>query len=147
MLMDPGILGDAVMRSWMTAYLLPQSIHVLNALDREQARQAAYELCLTVEIFRRMHGEYPESLEALVPEFLDQLPRDLFGSKPAERMLMIRREAKVLEESSEENAAPPMPGLIIYSRSGNGTDDGGDIARQTEDIGIRIPISSVRKSN
>ena len=131
----------------MTLYLLPSSIHALNALDREQARQSAYELCLTVEIFRRVHGEYPETLEALVPEILDRVPPDLFGSGPAERMLMIRRDVQVPEEPTEEEAALPRPGLIIYSRGVNGTDDGGDIARQTEDIGIRIPISSAPDLN
>jgi hypothetical protein len=131
----------------MSLSLLPSSIHALNALDREQARQAAYELCVTVELFRRMHGEYPESLETLVPEFLDEVPRDLYGSDPAKRMLMIIREAQVQEEPAEEEAPLPLPGLIIYSRASNGTDDGGDIARQTEDIGIRIPISSALNLN
>lgn len=146
-LMDPGTLNNAVMRSWMTLNLLPSSTHALEALDREQARQAAYELCLSVELFRRKHNEYPETLEALVPEFLDQVPRDLYGSDPAKRMLMIRREAQVQEEPTEEETPLPLPGLIIYSRAGNGTDDGGDIARQTEDIGIRIPIRSALNLN
>jgi hypothetical protein len=146
-LMDTGTLGDAVMRSRMALSLAPSSIHVLDSIDREQARQLAYELCFTVELFRRKHGEYPESLETLVPEFLDQVPRDPFGSKLTERMLMIRREARVQERSTEDEAALQRPCLIIYSRGGNGMDDGGEIARQTEDIGIRIPINTVPKSN
>ncbi|MFT4554951.1 MAG: hypothetical protein ACI93T_001753 [Porticoccaceae bacterium] len=146
-LMNVSTLNDAMMRSMMAQHFIPSSIQILKMIDRGQARQAAYELCLTVEIFRRMHGEYPESLEALVPEILDRVPPDLFGSGPAERMLMIRRDVQVPEEPTEEEAELPRPGLIIYSRGVNGTDDGGDIARQTEDIGIRIPISSAPDLN
>lgn len=144
-LMDVSILDKAVMRSMMAQHLFPSSFNILTTSDREQALQKAYELCLSVEIFRRMHGEYPESLDALVPQVLDQVPRDLFGSKPAERMLMIL--VQVPEEPIEEETTLPGPGLIIYSRADNGTDDGGDIDGQTEDIGIRIPIDSAADLN
>ena len=146
-LMDVGVLNDVLMRSIMAQHHFPMSVKLLESIDREQARQTAYELCLTVELFRRQHGEYPESLEALVPEFLDQVPRDPFGSKPTERMLMIRREPKLQEELLKENARHSLPGLIIYSRDTNGTDDGGYFGNLIEDHGIRIPISSAQKMN
>ena len=146
-LMDVSTLDNALLRSTMALHFIPSSIQLLKTIDREQARQVAYELSLSVELFRRKHDEYPETLEALVPEFLDQVPRDLFGSGPAERMLMIRRDVQGSEEPTEEEATFSRPGLTIYSRAGNGTDDGGDIARQTEDIGIRIPIRSALNLN
>jgi hypothetical protein len=146
-LMDAGALNDVLMRSIMAQHHFPMSFKLLEIIDREQARQTAYELCLTVELFRRQHGEYPESLEALVPEFLDQVPRDQFGSKPTERMLMIRREPKVQEESPKENARHSLPGLIIYSRGTNETDDNGYFGNLIEDIGIRIPIGSASNLN
>jgi hypothetical protein len=143
-LMDAGTLNDVLMRSIMAQHHFSMSFKLLEYIDLEQARQAAYELCLTAELFRRKYGEYPESLEALVPEFLDQVPRDLFGSQPTERMLMIRREPKVQEELPKENAFHLLPGLIIYSRGTNGTDDNGYFGHLIEDHGIRIPISSAR---
>lgn len=146
-LMDTALLNDAVMRSMMAGSLCTSPFQLLRTVDHERSRQAAYELCLTVELFRRKNGDYPETLDALVPDFLDHIPRDPYGSNPTERMLMTRREAEVPDELLNGGSPPSVPSLVIYGRGINGTDDGGDIARQTADIGIKIPINSSRDLN
>jgi len=61
---------------------------------------------LACKIFRDRYGKYPENLEALVPEILDELPIDPFTGKP-------------LVYKVENNE------LIIYSFGSNEKDDGG----------------------
>jgi hypothetical protein len=35
-----------------------------------------------LERYRPAHGQYPETLEALVPQFVDKLPHDIVGGQP-----------------------------------------------------------------
>ena len=107
--------------------------------DREQIHQTVLELSLTTELFRRKHGRYPETLAALVPGFIDEIPRDLYGTAPGEKILMARREAEDVETGSEKEDFYSGPGLVIYSRGQNGIDDGGELRR--DDIGLKIPVS------
>ena len=147
-LMDPGPLNAAVMRSVLARLVVPSVSNCVTALDCEHARQDALELSLMAEMFRRKHGEYPETLEALVPEFLSEVPRDWMGSVPAEKMLLIRVEPEPVElpEGGSEpvlNELPSAGGLIIYSR-GRISGDGGGTIDDGSDVGIRIPISQAK---
>jgi hypothetical protein len=141
-LMDVHALDNALTRSRLAQWLGPNIHNLLDMTDREQAQHTALKLCLTVEIFRRERGKYPEKLDDLVPEFLEEIPRDLYGTALSERMLMIRREAEASETDSEKKDFYSGPGLVIYSRGKNGIDDGGELRRA--DIGLKIPIDSDR---
>lgn len=61
---------------------------------------------LACRIFKSRTGEYPDGLDALVPDILSELPVDPFTGKP----LVYRREGK---------------GFIAYSLGSNLKDDGG----------------------
>jgi hypothetical protein len=145
-LMAVRTLDKALMRSPLVRNVILRFSDLVEVTDREQARQVAIELCLCVELFRRKYGEYPETIQKLVPEFLDKLPRDLFGSGPTERMLMTRRDIEEpVADDEEEVALVTRPWLIIYSRGLNGGDDGG-IVVTLDDIGIRIPLEPAESS-
>ena len=60
-----------------------------------------------LERHRLAHGEYPETLNALVPQYFDKLPHDAITGEP----LKYRRSGD--------------GGFILYSVGWNGTDDGG----------------------
>jgi len=62
---------------------------------------------LALEIHRLARGEYPDSLDALAPQFNAAVPHDVIGGKP----LKYRRE--------------PDGRFILYSIGWNETDDGG----------------------
>lgn len=47
-----------------------------NSALEERARQAALEALLAAQAYRRDTGEFPESLDALVPEYLEAVPLD-----------------------------------------------------------------------
>jgi hypothetical protein len=64
-------------------------------------------IACALERFRIAHGEYPENLDALVPQFLDTIPNDVVGGGP----LHYRRAADGT--------------FVLYSVGWNGRDDGG----------------------
>ncbi|MGZ0173862.1 MAG: hypothetical protein ACKVHE_30490 [Planctomycetales bacterium] len=137
-LMNVNALDDALTRSRMAQWLGPNIHSLLGMTDREQVNQVALELCLTAELFRRKREKYPENLEDLVPDFIDEIPRDLYGRAPNERMLMARQEPDDSESDSERKDFYSGPGLVIYCRGENGIDDGGELRRA--DIGLKIPV-------
>lgn len=141
-LMNVKVLDDALARSKLAGNLRPRLDYVLAWTDREQAIQTALELCLTVELFRRKRGRYPETLEELVPEFIAEIPRDLYGTTPEERMLMTRQTVSDVDDEPEEKDYYSRPGLVIYCRGENGIDDGGEI-RLLADIGLKIPLEPI----
>jgi hypothetical protein len=140
-LIDPRTL-DALLKRSPVAEMFGSDFSLIEESDDEQALQSALELCLSVELFRRRHGRYPETLEALVPEFVDEVPRDVFGPTSADRMLMIRREDAPPVKSGAghpEELPDAAPSLVIYSRGSDGIDDTGQIS-YGGDIGLRIPL-------
>jgi len=70
-------------------------------------------IAIACELFRRKHGELPESLDALAPEFLEKVPNDPFDGKP----LRYSKEKK-----------------IIYSVGENLIDSGGISEREIKKI-------------
>jgi hypothetical protein len=72
---------------------------------------------IALERYRLVRGEFPESLDALAPQFIAKLPHDIIGGQP----LHYRRD-------------PPSPGsgaasgqFVLYSVGWNETDDGGEV--------------------
>ncbi len=81
-----------------------------NFLKNVAYAQASVDLARTaiaLERYRLAHGEYPESLDALAPQFISKVPHDVIGGQP----LKYRREADGL--------------FVLYSIGWNETDDGG----------------------
>jgi hypothetical protein len=86
-------------------------------------------VALAAERYRRAHGRWPASLDALVPDFLPQVLRDPYDGQP----LRMRR----LDN-----------GIVIYSIGPDGEDNGGTINRSKSyrysaeekgyDMGIRL---------
>jgi hypothetical protein len=72
------------------------------------------EIACALERYRLAHGEYPETLEALVPQFIERLPHDIINGQP----LKYRRVEGM--------------GFLLYSVGWNGTDDGGRTVSNAE---------------
>jgi hypothetical protein len=68
-------------------------------------------LACALERYRLAHGQFPDKLEALAPEFLPTLPHDVIGGEPYK----YRRNDDT---------------FLLYSIGWNGTDDGGNVARK-----------------
>ena len=90
-----------------------------NAFDRNNVRFDLLRLAVALERYKAASGDYPVTLDALVPAYLAEVPLDPFtDGKPVTYKLA----------PDEETA------FLLYSFGENETDDGGD---EREDIVIR----------
>jgi len=103
-------------RSHLTPYNYLENIFLpaLGACAKKAAyTQAAADMArtaLALERYRLAHGNFPDSLTALVPQFLAQIPHDVIGGQP----LKYRR--------TDDGR------FVLYSIGWNETDDGGVVA-------------------
>ncbi len=91
-------------------FLLPA---VAKAVERSAYAQAAVDeaaVACALERYRLAHGAYPDSLDALPPQFIARLPRDIISGEP----LKYRR-------TSDGQ-------YLLYSVGWNEKDDGGVVA-------------------
>lgn len=72
-----------------------------------QTRVNQAQIACALERFRLAQGEYPETLDALVPQFIEKIPQDIIGGQP----LHYRR--------TEDGQ------FLLYSVGWNETNDGG----------------------
>ncbi len=109
-------------------YLVGQVLPSIDGCIAIGARRAASTMSLDVaiaaELFRREHGELPEVLADLVPEYLPAVPLDPFDGKPLRYVV-------------EDDA------FVIYSVGANLKDDAGDVEHDDAtghfpDVGIRV---------
>jgi len=80
---------------------------------------------IAAERYRLATGRLPESLDELVPAYLDQVPTDLFAEGQPLKLAVTDR------------------GIVIYSIGDDTIDDGGDVIaeenkRAGPDIGFRL---------
>lgn len=86
--------------------LLPAIARFPNDVARADARSRAIATVLAVRLFKMEKGRYPQSLDELVPEYLENVPLDPFDLKP---LRYRKRQGK----------------WIVYSIGPDGKDDGG----------------------
>jgi len=86
---------------------IPHAVAQLLAYSQASMDQAT--LGCALERYRIAHGQFPETLDALVPRFMAQVPRDVVNGQP----MHYRRL--------------PNGQFILYSIGWNQTDDGGQV--------------------
>ncbi len=125
--LDPAELDQAVSRLMLTRIFVPspQSFEQLTGFAyRDRARQAALEIGLAAQAFKRERGEFPEETTSLVPAFLDHWPIDPFS--PTGQPMRYRRE----------NATS----ATVWSVGPNGNDDNGEVIcieqKLAKDVGL-----------
>jgi len=75
---SPALRGSNLVRM-----LLPATEAAIRPFDRELENRRALELTLALRLWQLEHGgNYPETLEALVPSILDRLPLDPYSGRP-----------------------------------------------------------------
>jgi hypothetical protein len=99
---------------FFSALLLPAISGVASKAAFAQTGADLAVLACALQRYRLAHGEYPENLDALVPQFVEKLPHDLITAQP----LKYRRT---------ENGR-----YVLYSVGWNETDDGGNARRLSE---------------
>jgi len=94
-----------------------QAVMMMSALGVSAVKTAAIQtsvnlarVAIALERYHLAHGEYPETLDALAPQFIETIPHDIIGGQP----LHYRRQANGQ--------------FVLYSIGWNETDDGGQVA-------------------
>jgi hypothetical protein len=85
---------------------------ISRAVERFTSIQSSIDLArvaCALERYRLAHGEYPETLDALAPQFIEKLPHDIINGQP----LHYRR--------TDDGQ------FVLYSVGWNETDDGGTV--------------------
>lgn len=90
----------------LSRLVVPDISFAIKANIRAGTQLRVARVGLAVERYRLTHGELPESLDDLVPEFIDAVPKDPFGDGPVKYKLL-------------EN------GFMVYSIGVDEEDDGG----------------------
>jgi type II secretory pathway pseudopilin PulG len=67
---------------FLAAHALPSFTRATQVLARNQTRVNQALLACALERYRLAHGQYPETLDALVPQFTARLPHDIIGGQP-----------------------------------------------------------------
>ena len=89
--------------------LLPALGNAVKKFARAQSSVDLTQVAIALERYRLAHGEFPEALDTLVPQFIAKLPHDIINGQP----LHYRR-------TSDRQ-------FVLYSVGWNETDDGGEV--------------------
>jgi hypothetical protein len=117
---SPGVLKDGQARlekfvsrkspfGILTALAVPNFQKAVQTMAKNQNLANQALIACALEHYRLAHGEYPESLGALTPDFLKTIPHDVINGDP-------------LKYSASAN------GFLLYSIGWNETDEGGKAA-------------------
>ncbi|MFW5856861.1 MAG: hypothetical protein ACOCX4_03200 [Planctomycetota bacterium] len=106
-------LDDLPRYAILSRLILPALDRIFMNDARVLARVRAARVALAADRYRAANGAFPETLDALVPEFLDAVPLDPFDGMP----LRYRRTGG---------------GCLVYSIGDDGDDDGGDAPRRPD---------------
>ncbi len=123
--LDPAAIDRAINRSFVARQLLPAMKQFDNAMRRQAAKQTALEIVLATQAYRREHGEFPDSLQRLVPDYLTSVPAD--PCDPLGGPVSYRRDDVL-------NA-------VVWSVGEDGVDGGGDVddaKTRSSDVGFTL---------
>ncbi len=99
-----------------------------NEVDRsrqqDDARQAGLDVVLASHQYQRNHGEFPNSIEQLVPNFLDSVPIDPMDDTGAPLRYRLETDGTA----------------VVWSVGPDGIDDDGYVELNNKDTGYRIRL-------
>jgi hypothetical protein len=107
----------------MTGNTMPAIHHAAMAAARSDGSNRCIDAAIAIELFRRREGKLPESLEELVPDFLEAVPIDPFDGKPIR--YIVKKDA-----------------YLIYTCGTDRVDGGGIEDDARSDAVIRIDLKS-----
>jgi|GEM_PF-3168003 len=73
---------DNILGRIFLSIITPATSAILKARLREQSHISATEAFLALTLYKREHGEFPATLDALVPAYLPAVPRDYLDGAP-----------------------------------------------------------------
>lgn len=127
----------AELPSWSapaTCLVLPAYAHLGSTFAAVEARVACARTALALERYRLTHGQYPATLDALVPDILPQVPLDPFDGKPLRyindgKRVAVYSVGQNLQDdggSEEEVGSPHRPKDIVFTLRPARVEEGGE---------------------
>jgi hypothetical protein len=107
------VVGHFSPYTFFARIAIPNFSRATQTLAHNQTLVNEGQVACALERYRLAHGEYPEALQALVPQFIEALPHEIVNGEP----LKYRRT--------------PEGGFLLYSIGWNGIDDGGIAGKTT----------------
>ncbi|HVX60544.1 MAG TPA: hypothetical protein VHC19_08080 [Pirellulales bacterium] len=110
--------------------MTPSISEFADALCRGKAQRDAVRCAIAIERYRRLHGELPQTLDALAPEFLPNVPADPFDGAPL-RYLRTASGCKIYsvgQDRIDQQGAEGAPGEqldIVFALTAFAGEDGG----------------------
>jgi hypothetical protein len=101
---------------------IPSFTKAMQTVAHTQTQVNEAQIVCALERYHLAHGEYPETLDALAPQFIEKIPHDIIGGNP----LIYRRT----DDGS----------FILYSVGWNEKDDGGE-KHQYNNVGRGVDYS------
>lgn len=95
--------------NWLTSLLIPALGNASTKFARAQSFTDKARVAIALERYRLAHGNFPETLDALTPRFMEKIPHDIVGGQPLK-----------YQRTSDGQ-------FILYSVGWNETDDGGKV--------------------
>ncbi|MEZ5326548.1 MAG: hypothetical protein R3F19_15990 [Verrucomicrobiales bacterium] len=92
--------------TFISALQFPQVADIYQKAARVQSQWDLCSVLCALERHRRVHGELPEKLEALVPEFLTKLPHDYVTGLPPHYSIGADGEAELATLDWEKTGNP-----------------------------------------
>jgi hypothetical protein len=94
--------------------LLPELGNYAEKVANGQTVANEARVAIALERYRLAHGRYPDSLDALVPRFMEKIPHDIINGQPLHYRL------------TEDGQ------FVLYSVGWNESDDGGTVGFKTD---------------
>jgi hypothetical protein len=92
---------------------------------KEQAYSRATRILIALRCYQRDHGELPDTLDGLVPEYLGEIPQDAYDGKPFRYSKEKKIVYSVWENMVDEGGKPRdedvsvAPGVVIPAENGD----------------------------
>ncbi len=112
----------------LISLLLPAVEAACGAEDRSNTHRELMTVAAALALHRLEHGEYPQTLDSLIPALLQALPVDAYEGKP----LVYRRSGE---------------GYLLYAVGPNGQDDGGSDEDRSILEGYEVELDGLRETH
>jgi hypothetical protein len=70
------------LRNLMTSIMYPVTVQAGHRACAMHSRFQQFEILRAIAAYREAHGTFPQSLDELVPQYLDSIPNDVMDGKP-----------------------------------------------------------------
>ncbi len=98
---------------------LPNITRAMQTLAYNQTLANEAQIVCALERYHLAHGEYPETLEALAPQFIEKLPHDIIGGQPSQGSGSASQPLHYRRTNDGK--------FLLYSVGWNETDDNGQV--------------------